>query len=367
MDLLGVDLEPALRQLYGRLPSAGRLEPLRGDASSRRYYRLHVDEPVPAGAPTRLMVMQLPADALGSDEKTATRPTELPFLDVQRMLAARGLPVPAVYLADVAHRVVLLEDLGDETFHARLQRQPASAWLADYEAAVQLLARMHRECAAGQPDESVAFRRRFDRELLRWELDHFREWGLEAPGVQLSTSERTTLDQCFDQLVDELLTIPTGFVHRDYQSKNLMWASPERLVLIDFQDALWGPRPYDLVALLCDSYVALDAGQQDALIDTYLDAMQLPAAERPQFRRELWRVAAQRKLKDAGRFVFIDRVRANPDFLKWFPQTMRYVERALRELPSLEPVRALLVAHVPGYPDRVAVPEPRTGSARPTM
>jgi aminoglycoside/choline kinase family phosphotransferase len=153
------------------VPTAGRLEPLRGDASSRRYYRLHVDEPTPPGTPARLMVMQLPADALGSDEKSGAQATELPFLDVQRMLGARGLPVPELYLADVAHRVVLLEDLGDETFHARLQGQTPGALKADYEAAVQLLARLHRACAGGQPDESIAFRRRFDRELLRWELD----------------------------------------------------------------------------------------------------------------------------------------------------------------------------------------------------
>ena len=32
------------------------------------------------------------------------------------------------------------------------------------------------------PDESIAFRRTFDRALLRAELDHFREYGLEAQG-----------------------------------------------------------------------------------------------------------------------------------------------------------------------------------------
>jgi hypothetical protein len=42
---------------------------------------------------------------------------------------------------------------------------------------------------------------------------------------------------------------------------------------------------------------------------------------------------------------------------------MRYVDRALSELPSLRAVRELLVTHLPGYPDQVAVPEPRTGSA----
>lgn len=367
MELLGVDLEPALARLYGRTPTHGRLEPLRGDASSRRYYRLHIEEAIPPGRPSRLMVMQLPTDALSSDEKSDAQPDELPFLDVQRMLETRGLPVPQVYVADVPRRVVLLEDLGDATFHARLQAQATDGIRADYESAVALLARMHLACASGAPGESIAFRRRFDRALLRWELDHFRQWGLDALGARLDSTGRQVLDAHFDRLTDEVAAIPTGFVHRDYQSKNLMWAEPDRLVLIDFQDALQGPRPYDLVALLCDSYVALDPALQDALVETYLQAVQLPPAEHAAFRRELWLVAAQRKLKDAGRFVFIDRVRGNPDFLQWFPQTLRYVDRALSEVPWLEPVRTLLASHIEGYPDQVAVPEPRTGSERGNM
>ena len=47
-----------------------------------------------------------------------------------------------------------------------------------------------------------------------------------------------------------------------------MWKADE-LVVIDFQDALQGPRPYDLVALLCDSYVDLPVGLQDAMIVRY--------------------------------------------------------------------------------------------------
>jgi aminoglycoside/choline kinase family phosphotransferase len=68
-----------------------------------------------------------------------------------------------------------------------------------------------------------------------------------------------------------------------------------------------------------------------------------------------WRVAAQRKLKDAGRFVFIDRVRGNPDFLRFFPQSLRYAGRALRVLGRtalLEQLARLL----PGFPDQLTVP-----------
>ena len=270
------------------------------------------------------------------------------------MLAARGIPVPAILVDDTQGRVLLLDDLGDETFGARLERSPRTAWPELYGQAIDLLASMHRACEGGLPEQSLAFRRRFERELLRWELDHFREWGLEALVGALPEPERAALDRAFDALTEELLALPTGFVHRDYQSRNLMWA-PRGLVVIDFQDALQGPRPYDLVALLCDSYVALEPELQRELIARYVRARGWPGSELPGFERGFWTVAVQRKLKDAGRFVFIDRVRGNPDFLPHYPQSVRYAGRALRWLGHVD-LFDRLARLLPGFPDNLGTP-----------
>jgi aminoglycoside/choline kinase family phosphotransferase len=78
-------------------------------------------------------------------------------------------------------------------------------------------------------------------------------------------------------------------------------------------------------------------------------------------RHAFFRVAAQRKLKDAGRFVFIDRVRKNPDFLRWYPQSLVYAGRALRTSGYLE-LSALIERHLPGFPDHAAVPAATSGA-----
>jgi aminoglycoside/choline kinase family phosphotransferase len=356
MDADGVDLAPALQRLYGALPRA-RLVKLRGDASSRIYYRVELEaDTATKSGPRSLVAMRLPEHAGQSDERDGgERPAELPFVDVQRMLHARGVPVPAIYVDDTKGRVLLLEDLGDETFEQRLLTLPPAAWPDQYAQAVDLLASMHRACAEGAPEESIAFRRRFDRELLRWELDHFREWGLEALHGPLAPPDRAALDQAFDRVADELAALPQGFVHRDYQSRNLMWAAGDRLTVIDFQDALVGPMPYDLVALLCDSYVAMPEALQLAMIERYTQALGMDAPARERFTAGFWRLAVQRKLKDAGRFVFIDRVRGNPDFLRWYPQSLVYVGRALRKLGDAT-LYERLVRIVPGFPDGCSVP-----------
>ncbi len=347
----GMNLGPALVDVFGALPQEATLERLKGDASTRSYYRIAVAGRAP------VIAMRLPADALKSDEGTGTaKPSSLPFINVQRHLSARGVPVPKL-LADYTHLgVLLLEDLGDETFEARLRARP-DAWHELYGHAVDLLATMHRACA--EPSSAcIAYGRSFDRNLLRWEVEHFREWGLEALGIAQSASQRTALDGAFDQLVELLLRLPQGFVHRDYQSRNLMWAPSGALVVIDFQDALRGPAVYDLVALLCDSYDDLDEGLQRAMVQRLATLRGEDAAV---LERAFWLVAVQRKLKDAGRFVFIDQVRGNPDFLCWYAPSLRYVARALSHLPELGTLTALLHEQIPGFGEQVAQPAAQTG------
>lgn len=345
-------LDEALRKLYGDpLPSV-ELVKLRGDASTRSYYRVRVTEP-PKGKAESLIVMQLPEDAFRSDEGGKSAPSErLPFLEVAELLDSRGLPVPEIYLEDLPNRLILLEDLGDLTFEQNLRRTPLHDWPDLYTRAVDLLAELHERCDA-LPEASIVSRRSFDRPLLDWELDHFREWGLEVPFGTLNAGQSAILGEAFSTIASSIEGMPYGFVHRDYQSKNLMVGPDGALTLIDFQDALRGPRVYDLVALLCDSYVSLELGLQDSMIDRYAALRRI---EPESLRQEFWLVALHRKLKDAGRFIFIDRVRKNPDFLQWYPQSLVYVGRATQQIPGFDGLADLLGQAIPGFPGQVSKP-----------
>ena len=52
-------------------------------------------------------------------------------------------------------------------------------------------------------------------------------------------------------------------------------------------------------------------------------------------------MTVQRKLKDAGRFVFIDRVKHNGGFLKFVEPTIAKVRASLARLGDEEDMRAL--------------------------
>jgi aminoglycoside/choline kinase family phosphotransferase len=122
------------------------------------------------------------------------------------------------------------------------------------------------------------------------------------------------------------------------------------LVVIDFQDALLGPRQYDLVALLRDSYVELDWAFVDGMLDRYLAAFQREtgqAIDPRSFKDFFDLLTVQRKLKDAGRFEYINRVKGNPGFLVSIPASLRYVKSALGRRGELSSMREIIARYVP--------------------
>src|SRR6185436_2339670 len=143
--------------------------------------------------------------------------------------------------------------------------------------------------------------------------------------ITLSAEQRTTFDGIAERLAKKIASWPRGFVHRDYQSRNLMVREDESLCWIDFQDALLGPRIYDVVALLSDSYQEFDRAFVLERLDELARAHDLKKKEAKGLETEFDTMTVQRKLKDAGRFVFIERKKKNASFLKFVVPTIRKV------------------------------------------
>jgi aminoglycoside/choline kinase family phosphotransferase len=252
---------------------------------------------------------------------------------------------------DTGRGWLVIEDLGDDTLANYLLRRPGEK-ASIYTRAVEDLARA-QVALRELPAEGVVASRAFDEELLRWELDHFREWGLDASGRALSPADRVTFDAIAGRLAKRIAGWARTFVHRDYQSRNLMVRPDGAICWIDFQDALLGPRVYDLVALLNDSYQDFDRAFVDARLDEFARAAGYAPADRAALGREFDIVTVQRKLKDAGRFVFIDQVKHNPSFLRFVTPTIRKVHGALARLDDDEDMRDLAALLRRSIPDEL--------------
>ena len=357
-------IRAALAQRFDeRVALDAQLHCLGGHASLRIYWRITLPAQTPHPAPTLVaMVMPLGQDAFKSEEGSSRQasPQELPFINVQRHLAAAGLPVPELVHEDGPRALLLLEDLGsrhfEDLYHEASPRGP-QAVRALYQRAIDLLIQTQRALTTtpGLPP-CLLHERGFDAALLRWELEHFREWGLHARhgGPSCTQAIDAALDASFGALVEALVGAPQAPVLRDYQSRNIM-APGDRLVLIDFQDALMGPAIYDLVALLRDSYIELAPPMVEALLEDYIQRGQaagLPwCQDAAALTRQFYVQVVQRKLKDAGRFIFIDRVKGNPSFLPYYEPSLGYVDHALRQLGSPHDELIALIASVePAWP-----------------
>jgi aminoglycoside/choline kinase family phosphotransferase len=269
-------IEALVARAFGAQPGPVAWEPMPGGASTRRYFRRRLSN-AGAGAGgarvTSMVGMFVPDGAKAEEiDKAGAPPARWPFLEIRDLLASRGVDVPLVYAEDTGRGWVLLEDLGDDTLAVFLAAHPDRKESL-YVRAVNDLARAQQALAnlADGSVGSVVAGRAFDEDLLLWEIQHFREWGLDARGIALSADDRAAFDGIALRLARRIAAGPRVFVHRDYQSRNLMvrrgvrrgegdpasgaWRS---LAWIDFQDALLGPRVYDLVALLNDSYQTFD-------------------------------------------------------------------------------------------------------------
>jgi aminoglycoside/choline kinase family phosphotransferase len=335
-------LQAAYTSATGR--PAGAVTRLPGGAGNRIYWRVcALDHPHSA------IVMELPADPVKSEEASKDHaPQELPFLNVHRYLTRIGVRVPVILLDAAKDGFLVIEDLTDRTLEKALHEGQGREQL--YSQAIDALARL-RAHAERDPDPScLAWSRAFDYDLYHWEFEHFIEYGLLGRGAKPTDAELQTLRREFARISLELAAAPRSFTHRDYQSRNIMISDHGEQVVIDFQDALQGPRQYDLVALLRDSYVELDRPLIDRMLRRYLQKLPLeggPSLPPEEFIGFFDLLTVQRKLKDAGRFVFIDQVKKNPSFLVHIPSSLRYVRDALKRRPELREVHEILAAHVP--------------------
>ncbi len=329
-------LAPLVQSLTGQ-PAPLTASEMPGGASTRRFFR------VALGQGRTGVAMYVPEagkpDEIAKVEEGGRR---WPFLEVRDLLESRGVRVPRILGDASAEGFLLVEDLGDDTLANYLERAPDRREVL-YQMAVADLARAQSALSA-LPRGSIVMERAFDYDLLRWEIDHFREWAVEARGVRLSLSDRAVFDRAAHALAGTIAGWPRGFVHRDFQSRNLMVVSEqgaERLVWIDFQDALLGPRVYDLVALLNDSYQTFDDAFVSARLDEFSAHHGLDAAGRAAVAREFDLVTVQRKLKDAGRFVFILHKKGDDRYLKFVEPTIQKARRALSRLPEERALRDL--------------------------
>ena len=297
------------------------INPLFGDASFRRYFRVTLED-----GTTRIAM-----DAPPPQEDCR------PFVDISKRLEAAGVHVPHIHAEDLQQGFLLLEDLGDTLYLSKLNDETAPRLYGDALGALSAI----------QACTNIDDLPHYDEELLGMELELFREWLCQKHlGLTLTDDENLMLEQLFAMLIGNALQQPQHFVHRDYHSRNLMLVATHGPGVIDYQDAVIGPITYDLVSLLKDAYIRWPLEQIDAWAEGYCElAIQsglMPQQDESKFQRWFDLMGVQRHIKVAGIFSRLYRRDGKEGYLNDIPLVLEYIMEMVERYPELTAIGAFI-------------------------
>jgi len=344
----------ALRQF---LDAAGYAEATRrrmaGDASIRSYARLMLDDGV-------VILMNSPRRPDGPpiyDGKSYSAAVHLaedvkPFVAIANGLRECGFSAPSIHHADLEAGFLITEDFGSAGF---VEGDPLQPIPERYEAAVDLLAALHRESL---PEilplvQHVSYPIPiFDTDALLIELGLMLEWYLPDRGVEPGDDVRAEFVAMWRELLKKATAATGTWVLRDFHSPNLIWLGERsdiaRVGIIDFQDAVLGPAAYDVVSLLQDARIDVPEALELALLTRYIKARRQAddGFDPADFAALYALMSAQRNTRLLGTFARLNRRDGKPQYLRHQPRIWTYLTRSLAH-PALAKVHAWYAANVP--------------------
>ncbi|OPL19350.1 MAG: hypothetical protein AVO35_11440 [Candidatus Aegiribacteria sp. MLS_C] len=289
--------------LRGRTDDSVTVKRLHGDVSGRLFWRVFTGN----GTHVLMDSGKIPV---------------WPWIDIHELLRANGFRVPAIREIDTRRGWVLQEDLGSR----RLLDVDDGQYMKLLDEASDIIVAMQRRLDGRTCADSIAGRRSFTPAFFMAELENtletlfFRLLGVPMNELLELQREMRTLCESIDP--------SSVFVHRDFHSSNLMVVDG-RLVMVDWQDARFGPPAYDIVSLVRDSYrdpghVWEDRARKFTLAKGNMNMFQIA------------RTACQRSLKATGTFSFHYRKTGDTRYLGYIPRTLRYLADYARICPQLD-------------------------------
>jgi aminoglycoside/choline kinase family phosphotransferase/dTDP-glucose pyrophosphorylase len=299
---------------------------LHGDGSDRDWYRLTCG--------SRTLIMADHGIRQGNEWQEVDA-----YVRIGRHLHDHGVPVPRIYLHDSCSGLVFVEDIGDAHLQSLARRMDDAGRLQLYRQVIDQWLTMAMEGHSNFDSHWTCQSTHYDRQII---LDRECRYFVEA-FVQNYLGWNWSYDDFeaeFEILAGQIgrTRIP-GFLHRDFQSRNIM-VQGRRIVFIDFQGGRLGPIQYDLASLLIDPYADLPAAVQEQLFAygaARLDSRYCVDLEN--FEKGFKLCAVSRNLQILGAFAFLSRVKGKGQFEAYIPAAVdglvRNISRSPADLPRL--------------------------------
>ena len=301
-----------------------KVRPLEKGGSDRSFYRMAV------GGEASLILAKYGAQ----------REENRHYVSIARFLQGLGVRVPEIYYHDEREGLIWMEDLGDRDLWS-FRQEPWPVRRRWYRSALDQVLCLHTQAHLTPIKERPRLQAEFNCELYLWEQSYFvenclgRYFGVsEAAWEQIGNRTRLA------EIAGKLHAQPRVFVHRDFQSQNIV-VMGDSACLIDFQGMRPGLPQYDLASLLYDPYVVLSGNERAELIAYYLERAKEVGTE-AEFMEVYDLCAMQRLMQALGAYGYLGLVKERAHFLAHIPAAVVNLREVLGRIGGLEGVAGLL-------------------------
>jgi len=195
------------------------------------------------------------------------RKENLSYLKIGNHLFNRGIPLPEIYDYDLKEGLFILEDLGDRSLQD--EALDAEDRIRLYEKVLEILLRTQINGKEGFNPDWCCQTKRYDVTVMRLNEAHYFRDSFLINYMKMDF-DTASIEKAFDRIImmaDKAEKV--FFLHRDFQSRNIMYRGSGDMAILDWQGARLGPLAYDLASLLFDPYTGLSSYERDHLFNIY--------------------------------------------------------------------------------------------------
>ncbi|MFC1862408.1 aminoglycoside phosphotransferase family protein [Thermodesulfobacteriota bacterium] len=299
------------------------MNPIPSDGSSRIFHRLVI----PDSKHTFIIMENTPSSKYLEKENNA-------YLMIGKHLFDKGLPLPEILSWDLKNGWFLLEDMGGINLQKAISRDKESVIL--YEKVLEVLFRLQVEGSRNFDPDWCCQTKYYDMKVMRrYESDYFRDSFLsDYLGLNSIWNE---LEAPFDYLALMASKAKNEyFLHRDFQSRNIM-IKGEEIGILDWQGGRLGPLGYDIASLIVDPYPNNTTNEKEEIYQLYLTLLKETRPELvDDFETYFPYLSLQRNLQILGAFSHLTKVKNKPFFASYISPTLKSLQELLIRMEDQE-------------------------------
>ncbi len=271
------------------------------------------------------------------------RRENLAYLKIGKHLHNKKIPVPDIYQYDLENGWFIMENLGQTNLQDLILSKTNP--IPDYEKILETLCRLQIEGAKGFDPSWCCQTQKYDRSIMLQNESHYFKDSFLCNYLGLKKNQ-PKLEPAFEYLADISSKADADFfLHRDFQSRNIMISATGDIGIIDWQGGRLGPLGYDLASLIIDPYTELSSKQKNDLVQTYiLMIREHNAGWAESLEKYFTYLAIQRNLQILGAFAFLTKEKNKKYFETYIPPAQKNLRKLVKQIndPRLTPIKDVL-------------------------